>query len=273
MYNTIEVMILKIDRVGIDRMEKGCLSELAEDGLKHVKALPCFSVAQAVCGSYEFSVGTGAAESTGEGGFFVAPSGVQQTIVHRVNKESGKMTCRWVFIYARISDVYKPDEMFEFPAVIRAEDSADLSEIFDRMFSTDDPWENYGDCYKLMGCLIKRATAKRKNLNSGVTSVLSYISEHYTEKMTAAELARIAKTSESNLFATFKKHVGESPIAYINHYRMSVAAGRLAATEDSVCDIACSVGIDDSLYFSKLFKRTYGASPSEFRITYAKDKK
>lgn len=74
--------------------------------------------------------------------------------------------------------------------------------------------------------------------------------------------------SESNFYAVFKKHMGVSPISYINHYRMSIAAERLLETNRTATEIGYSVGISDPLYFSKLFKKTYGITPRGYRAMY-----
>ena len=83
-------------------------------------------------------------------------------------------------------------------------------------------------------------------------------------------LAGISNMSESNFYAAFKKQMAISPIAYLNNYRLSIAADRLTDTSDTVSEISYSVGISDPLYFSKLFKKTYGMTPKEYRIMYQK---
>jgi len=74
--------------------------------------------------------------------------------------------------------------------------------------------------------------------------------------------------SESNFFTVFKKVLGNSPISYLNHYRLSIAADRLIETSQAINEIGYSVGFNDALYFSKLFKKTYGSTPKEYRATY-----
>ena len=74
--------------------------------------------------------------------------------------------------------------------------------------------------------------------------------------------------STSNFYAAFKKNMGCSPIVYLNHYRLSIAADLLINTDQSVSAISYSVGINDVLYFSKLFKKAYGTPPKEYRSIY-----
>jgi AraC-like DNA-binding protein len=99
---------------------------------------------------------------------------------------------------------------------------------------------------------------------------IEYIVEHYKSKITVRELASVANMSESNFYAIFKKHRGISPIAFLNNYRLSIAADKLVETNASISEIGYLVGIGDSLYFSKLFKKTYGVSPKEYRVMYKK---
>jgi AraC-like DNA-binding protein len=63
--------------------------------------------------------------------------------------------------------------------------------------------------------------------------------------------------------------MGCSPIAYLNYYRLSLAADLLTETDAAVGKIGYSVGITDPLYFSKLLKRVYKLSPKEYRRLYS----
>ena len=89
--------------------------------------------------------------------------------------------------------------------------------------------------------------------------------ENYRRKISVQELSALANMSESNFYAVFKKHMGFSPIAYLNKYRLSIAADKLIDTADTVSEISYSVGIGDPLYFSKLFHLAAGVSPTEYR--------
>ena len=109
--------------------------------------------------------------------------------------------------------------------------------------------------------------------NSGPTKAIAYIMEHYTESITVEKLARVANMSESNFYAAFKRMSGSSPMAYLNHYRLSVAANLLLETGDTANRIGYTVGIKDALYFSKLFKKTYGVSPRDYRRSHRNNTK
>ena len=268
MYNTIEVMALKTKGAQIKVLKKGGFYAVDNENVKHTKVLPYLSIVQSVEGSYDIALGRGDTLQTGEGGFFIAPSNVQQTIVHHVNKQSGKMSARWIFIDVEINKSFSLDTLYRFPVVINDDLKNELNTLFDRIFRTNDIWQNYSDCYALIGHLVRIATPIPNKGNSGILMSVAYINEHYKDEIAVKALANLANMSESNFYSVFKKQMGISPIAYLNNYRLSVAADRLTDTSDTVSEISYSVGINDPLYFSKLFKKTYGMAPKEYRFTY-----
>ena len=262
---------MEITSTRINFLKKGGFYSVNNEGVKHVKVLPYLSIVQSVEGSYDISLGGGEALQTGDGGFFIAPSNVQQTIVHHVNKKSGKMSARWIFIDVEVNKTVPLDLLYQFPVVVNDNLKSELNALFERIFETDDIWQNYGDCYALFGHLLKIAIPIPYKTHRGVQSTVTYINENYSHEITIKALANIAKMSESNFYAAFKKQMGLSPIAYLNNYRLSIAADMLTDTSDTVSEISYSVGFNDPLYFSKLFKKTYGITPKEYRLIYRKE--
>ena len=107
---------------------------------------------------------------------------------------------------------------------------------------------------------------KRKKIaDKRMASVLALIEERYYEKITVEMLAKEVNLSESRFYAAFKKLFGISPIKYVNDFRLSKAEQMLLFTDRTVGEIASSVGIDDGVYFNKLFKNRYHLAPSEYR--------
>ena len=62
--------------------------------------------------------------------------------------------------------------------------------------------------------------------------------------------------------------MGESPQAFLLHYRMARAAQLLKDTKLSVGEIAQQVSYDNQLHFSRAFKNVHGVSPREYRQTH-----
>ena len=151
------------------------------DNMQHIKVLPYLSIVQSIEGSYDIALGNAVTMQTGEGGFFVAPSGIQQTIVHHTNKKSGTMTCRWLFIDVEINKAYRLDSMYRFPTVLKGYYKEKMNDLFDQLFSTDDLWENYSCCYKILGLLLQISELSQNKINPGIQNSVEYIMKNYTQ--------------------------------------------------------------------------------------------
>ncbi|WP_410623495.1 AraC family transcriptional regulator [Amycolatopsis sp. cmx-8-4] len=83
---------------------------------------------------------------------------------------------------------------------------------------------------------------------------------------TVAALAARTGVSRSTLAKRFADLVGEPPLTYLTHWRMTLAADLLTERETAtIADVARAVGYADPFGFSAAFKRVRGANPSEYR--------
>ena len=64
--------------------------------------------------------------------------------------------------------------------------------------------------------------------------------------------------------------MGVSFIRYLNSYRLSIASRLLLSTSSAILDIAEDTGFDNLSYFNRLFRQTYGMTPTEFRNGHGK---
>ncbi|BDZ32338.1 AraC family transcriptional regulator [Lactiplantibacillus sp. WILCCON 0030] len=95
-----------------------------------------------------------------------------------------------------------------------------------------------------------------------VSAATYYLEAHYSEELTLSSLAATLHISPAVLSRTFKTVQGESPINYLTKLRMRRAKDLLAKEQLTVGEVSRSVGYQDPLYFSKLFKRYFGMAPS-----------
>ncbi len=93
----------------------------------------------------------------------------------------------------------------------------------------------------------------------------AYIAEHYMEDLSLKELAALLNYSVPYVSKRFQNETGESFIRYLQDYRVKQAARLLAQTKHSLSEITEMVGYRDVKFFSALFKRTTGSSPSSYR--------
>ena len=242
------------------------------DGVCHIKTLDCLSVVQSVEGTYDITLSGGNKHSTSLGGFFVAPSSIQQTIVHRADKDTKQMSFRWLFLSIKINNAYYFDDIYELPVILPKDAQEKMNAAFDEIFLSKNVFKQYSCYYKVAEILASVSKPKETPIGNSVKSAINFIKNNYSRKITIDHLAKVVNLSQSRLFSLFKKEFGVSPISYINSYRLSVAANELTETQKTVTQIACAVGIDDPIYFNKMFKKAYQLSPTQYRKTYTIDK-
>lgn len=96
-------------------------------------------------------------------------------------------------------------------------------------------------------------------------TVLKYVEEHYTEKLTIDDMAKLTFYSKSHFMKFFKVHMGTGFTEYLNDYRLTMAARLLKSSDEFILMIAEESGFDNLSYFNRIFKRKYGVSPGSYR--------
>ena len=117
--------------------------------------------------------------------------------------------------------------------------------------------------------LKKIAEVKVKLLPSKTSSLVKQtilnINMSYSSPITRDVLAQKLNASADYLSRIFKKEMGMQLWDYVNAYRLSEAKNMLLETGRSIKDISFSTGFSDPAYFTRLFHRMYGLSPSSYR--------
>ena len=102
---------------------------------------------------------------------------------------------------------------------------------------------------------------------SKVTEIIShYIETNYMYDISMQDLARHMNYSEAYFCKLFKQCFNKNFTSYLTEYRVVEAKRMLAIPTVNVKDIGRAVGYSDSNYFAKVFKRTTGQSPTEYRL-------
>lgn len=96
----------------------------------------------------------------------------------------------------------------------------------------------------------------------------NYSEANYSEAVTIQDLANWLGLERTYLYRLFKSMVGMSPQAYLLDVRIRQACTLLTHSDLTITNIARSVGYEDSLYFSRLFHRKKGQTPSQYRLTH-----
>lgn len=98
-----------------------------------------------------------------------------------------------------------------------------------------------------------------------IASVQAYIASHYDQPITLDDLAARFYLNKTYMCSTFRSECGMTPISFITHLRMRMAAVMLLDSRATVQEVAANVGYADSAYFSRIFKKAYGLSPEAYR--------
>lgn len=117
----------------------------------------------------------------------------------------------------------------------------------------------------LLMTYLRKSAAEQPILEYGVFDrIIEYVQENYMNDLTVKELADYVHVSESYLSRLMSSKIGVSPMKYVNHVRIE-SAKQVLKTDRSIDDIAVLTGFKESKYFSTVFKRQTGITPSEFR--------
>lgn len=92
---------------------------------------------------------------------------------------------------------------------------------------------------------------------------LTYIHSNMTQNCSVATLAKIAGFSESHFSKLFRQMTGQSVITYQNLLRLTHARSLLQLSDCNVSEAAAAVGFRDIYYFSRMYKKLLGETPSE----------
>lgn len=109
-----------------------------------------------------------------------------------------------------------------------------------------------------------------KQVQARMRKMLCFIKDHYQERITLADIARSADVSKSEALRCFHSSVQDSPISYLNSYRLHQAKKILLSTDDKISSIALRTGFDNISYFNRLFKEYYDLTPRALRNSSVK---
>jgi len=111
----------------------------------------------------------------------------------------------------------------------------------------------------------ERESRRRKKDMDRLNTVLYYIERHLSEPITNGQLAKVACLSEDRFCHVFRSGVGKPPLQYINEMRLKKALALLENGENTVTEVAESIGFRDYNHFGRLFRKRYGCTPYDVK--------
>lgn len=108
-------------------------------------------------------------------------------------------------------------------------------------------------------------SGQRLHSNAAAQAILSYLHQHYGERITLEEIAKSVSFSPSECCRLFKRVTGQTIFSYLQSYRLAHSAQLLRHGALSVSQIAYESGFCSTSYFIEVFKRSFGVTPHQFR--------
>lgn len=110
-----------------------------------------------------------------------------------------------------------------------------------------------------------QSSSRQENTSHYINDLITYMQKHINQSLSLSVLASTLNISSSHLTHYFKEKTGYAPIDYFIHMKMQKACHRLDTSNDSIKEIAQSLGYNDPYYFSRIFKKTMSLSPRAYR--------
>lgn len=116
--------------------------------------------------------------------------------------------------------------------------------------------------------LMRQSPGSESQKITAIKTVLSYITEHYQEKLYVQDLASQINMNEQYFCRFFKRSIGKTPIDYINDYRLNKVIRLLETGDAPVTEVCLECGFNNMGNFQRLFKRKTGTTPLQYRKLY-----
>lgn len=126
-----------------------------------------------------------------------------------------------------------------------------------------------GGLYLFLAVLMEEPGAGRTHRQTTarqyVDQAARFISHNYSLDISNEDIASFVGISPSHLYRVFSQEMGMSPTRFLVSYRVGEAAALLQSTNMSVGEVAASAGFKDPLYFSRVFRKFKGVSPTAYQ--------
>ncbi|MDR2765469.1 MAG: AraC family transcriptional regulator [Tannerella sp.] len=233
---------------------------------------------QCIEGGGWFILGEGEGEThpVQAGQYVILPAGIPHAYGA---DETNPWTIYWVHFKGKLAASFSAGQ--RYPIDIRPGVSSRISdrialfeEIF-RMFEMGYSRENwqyactifhhYLGSLRYMQSYRDAAVGTQERQGDVVASAIHYMKENMEKKLSLEDIVQHAGYSPSHFTALFGKRTGYAPLAYFNQLKIQQACHLLDFTDMKMNQICYKIGIGDTYYFSRLFRKIMGVSPRAYK--------
>lgn len=121
---------------------------------------------------------------------------------------------------------------------------------------------------QIISAVAKSSNSAPPPIRKDILCAMEYIKTHLSEDFSVEQFAASVNLSSSRFSHLFTKTVGISPYQYLTRLRLERAQAYLQDSTMSITEISDTIGFSDPLYFSRIFRKTYGLSPKAYRDSF-----
>lgn len=210
--------------------------------------------------------------------FFLTPR-----VPHRYGPIKGSWTQYWIVFNGIIAGLLEKEYIDPHNPVLSGIRSWDVQSAFEEIISLSKRrTQGYRIqtsviLYRMLLSVIPGIAGAEKPLDSKellIREIKERLKENLFTRRTIQDVLTIRGYSYNYLRTLFKERSGFSPIQYRNRQRIEYVCEQLSFSSQSIKEIAYNAGFDDPQYFSRVFRKTTGISPGQYRrsiISYTRD--
>lgn len=125
--------------------------------------------------------------------------------------------------------------------------------------------ESRGITYQLISHFLRNAKIKTKTEDARIEKTLSFIQKNIYKPIKIEQLSHLSCISKDHFIRLFKKEMKSTPLQYITLKKIEKAQLMLITQDTPIKNIAYMLGYEDYSYFIRIFKRTVGVTPQEYK--------
>ena len=139
----------------------------------------------------------------------------------------------------------------------------ELKDLIDSLTKTSNPIDFASD----LGILLRKLSncATDRNYDNRISTIIKYINQNFSTIHSIEDIASHLHISKYYLCRLFREATGNTLIDYLNAIKVKNACKFLQTTDKDILEISQLCGFNSSAYFSNIFKKVMGDSPSKYR--------